>query len=78
MSGTFAINQHKKMKTHIIAAPAYEARITPLSINRAHILSFQGDPANTAHVWRQTRNEVVSSLEAAQLIRRVRAARLAG
>ena len=63
------------MKTYIITAPAYEARLTPLGKDKAHILAFQGDPTNSAHVWKQTRDEVISDLEAAQIVRRVRAAR---
>lgn len=63
------------MKTHTFTAPAYEARLTPLGRDKAHILAFQGDPNNATRVWRQTRDEVIPYLEAVQIVRRVRAAR---
>jgi hypothetical protein len=61
------------MKTYIITANCYEARLTPLGKDKAHILAVQVDPTNST--WRQTRDEVISDLEAAQIVRRVRAAR---
>ena len=64
------------MRTYIITAPDYEARLTPLGKDKAYVVTLQGDPSNPGRAWRRTRNEVVSDLEAAQLVRRVRAARI--
>jgi len=63
------------MKTYIITANCYEARLTPLGKDKAYILAYQGDPINPGRAWKQTRDEVISDLEAAQIVRRVRAAR---
>jgi len=65
------------IRTYIFTAPNYEARLTPLGKDKAHVLTLQGDPSNPGRAWKRTRNEVVSDLEAAEIARRVRAARTA-